>query len=208
MKEWLYFGWTPEEISSSGIIFFIFFGSVALGIQGWKIWKNKSGLSVSVAWTFIFFFMFLTYPIYGVEKDNSLLTWQGVFRILFYLPILFGLYRFKGFTKKELIFARILFLMIFIMVEYPSTGEAVYTGLNFLGVFGVFMQGWAMQKTNKTGTVSLTLLIAYSLNAGLWTWNTYGNDFVLFWTSALFLFAYAYTITIWTKIRFCELRVK
>lgn len=206
MGKWQYVEWTPEAVSSYGIIFFIFFGSCALFVQGRKIWKNKSGLSVSATWSFIFFFMFLTYPIIGVERQNNLIVWQGVFRVLFYIPILIGLYKFKGFTKKEMMFGRILFMMIFIMVEYPSTGEFIYSIINLFGVIGVFLQGALIKKEQKTGVVSSVLLFAYATNVLFWMWYTYQiKDFFLFINSALFLSAYVYTIIMW--IKFCRLEM-
>lgn len=206
MQKLLQYEWTPETISSYGIIFFIAFGSWTLFVQGRKIWKNKSGASVSVMWNFIFFFMFLTYPIIGVERQNNLIVWQGVFRVLFYIPILIGLYRFKGFTKKEMTFARILFMMIFIMVEYPFTGEVIYSVINLFGVIGVFLQGALIKKEQKTGVVSSVLLFAYATNVLFWMWYTYQiKDFFLFTNSALFLSAYVYTIIIWIKFRRLEM---
>lgn len=206
MQKLLQYEWTPEMISSYGIIFFIAFGSVALFIQGWKIWKNKSGASVSVKWTLIFFFMFLTYPIIGVERSNHLMLWQGVFRVLFYVPILIGLLRFKEFTRKETGLVKILFIMIFLMVEYPSAGEFIYTAINFLGVGGVLAQGWLIKREGKTGVVSATLLFAYATNAMLWIWYNYEiGDFFLFVNAILFLTAYMYTIVVWIKFRLKEL---
>ncbi len=206
MKEWLNLDWTPETISSYGIIFFIAFGSVALGIQGWKIWKNKSGASVSVPWTFIFFSMFAAYPILGVERHNSLMIWQGALRIAFYVPILYGLYKFEGFTRKERGLARMLFLTVFLMIEYPSAGEFIYGIINILGVFGVFAQGRLIQKEKKTGVVSAVLLFAYATNASLWVWYMYEVKYLLlFLNAALFVPAYVYTIAIWAKFRFLEL---
>ncbi len=202
MKEWLNFDWTPEVISFLGILFFIAFGSYALFVQGRKIWKNKSGLSVSVTWTFIFFFMFLAYPIIGAERQNTLLFWQGVFRVLFYVPILVGLYKFKGFTRKEIVLARILFLMIFIMIEYPFTGEFIYTAINLFGVFGIFAQGRLMKEEKGSGVVSPFLLFVYATNILFWLWYTYQvKDLFLFVNTAFFLFAYAYTILMWIKFR-------
>jgi hypothetical protein len=207
MGKWLRFDWTPEAISSYGIIFFIAFGSIALACQGRKIWKNKSGASVSVMWTFIFFFMFLTYPIIGIERQNNLLCWQGILRILFYLPILCGLYRFAVFTKKDAALARILFIMIFVMIEYPITGEFIYTVINSLGVFGVAAQGVLLHKEGKTGVVSPILLFAYAANTILWVWyNHQIHDRFLFVNAVFFLAAYLFTITVWVQIRFRELR--
>jgi hypothetical protein len=206
MEKW-HFDWTPEAISSYGIIFFIFFGSVALFIQGRKIWKNKSGASVSVTWTFIFFFMFVTYPIIGVERSNNLMAWQGVLRILFYLPILWGLCKFEVFTKKDIALVKILFMMVFIMIEYPFTGEFVYSVINLLGVFGVFAQGRLIHKERKTGVVSAILLFAYAINATLWIKYFHEtHDSFFFVNSIFFAFAYAYTILVWIKFRLRELR--
>ncbi len=202
MRNWLGYEWTPEAISSYGIIFFIFFGSVALGIQGWKIWKNKSGDSVSATWVFIFFFMFITYPIFGVKESNSLLAWQGVFRIAFYIPILYGLYKFKGFTKKELLLVRLLFIMIFIMIEFPRTGEFVFSMINFFAVLGVFAQGELIRKEKSAGMVSPVLLFAYAVNVVVWIWYSYEiDDWLVFANSALFLFSYGYTIALWMRFR-------
>jgi hypothetical protein len=206
IKEWLYLDWTPERTLSYGITFFIIFGSCALFVQARKIWKNRSGASVSATWTLIFFAMFVTYMILGEDKrENALLFWQGVFRVAFYIPILIGLFRFKGFTKKDTLLARSLFLIIFFMVEYPSTREFLYSVVNFLGVVGVAAQGRLIQKEQKTGVVSPILLFAYAANATLWVWYTHAiNDNLLFLNSTLFLAAYAYTIYMWVKIRLSE----
>lgn len=200
MKESMFAGWSPESISSIGIIFFIIFGSYALFVQGRKIWKNESGLSVSVVWTFIFFSMFTTYPIIGIERDNILMVIQGVFRIIFYIPILCGLYKFKGFTRTEIVLARLFFVMVFIMIEYPRTGEFVYTTITLFGVAGVFAQGMLIKKEMNAGVVSAVLLFAYATNAGLWIWYNYEiQDFFLFINSIFFMIAYAYTIAMWIK---------
>jgi uncharacterized protein with PQ loop repeat len=202
MKEWLYFDWTPEAISSYGIMFFIAFGSCALFVQGRKIWKNKSSASVSAMWTFIFFFMFASYPIIGAERNNFLMVWQGVLRVLFYVPIAVGLHRFGGFTRKEITLAKVLFIMIFLMMEYPSTREFFFTIINFLGVFGVFSQGVLIKKEKSAGVVSALLLFAYAANAALWIWYNYEiGDLFLFVNALLFLAAYAYTIIMWIKFR-------
>jgi hypothetical protein len=207
MQAWLEYEWTPETVSSCGIMFFIAFGSAALFLQGREIWKNRSALSVSAVWTFIFFFMFLTYPVIGVQRQNTLLITQGVCRIAFYIPILWGLWKFRGFTRGEIILARLLFFLIFLMVEYPSTGEAIYTLINFLGVFGVAAQGVLLRKEGRTGVVSPLLLFAYMTNSTLWMWYTYEiKDLFLFANSMLFLAVYMYAVFIWTRIYFRELR--
>lgn len=207
MQAWFKYEWAPETVSFYGIVFFIFFGSVALFFQGREIWKTRTALSISAVWTFIFFFMFLTYPVIGVQRQNALLVTQGVCRIAFYIPILWGLWKFRGFTRGEIILARLLFLSAFLMVEYPSTGEVIYTLVNFLGVFGVAAQGVLLKKEGRTGVVSPVLLAAYITNSTLWTWYTYEiKDPFLFANSTLFLAAYVYTVFVWTKIRFRELR--
>lgn len=202
MKEWVRFDWAPEAISFYGIAFFILFGSVALFIQGRKIWKHESGLSVSTTWTFNFFFFFVASVIIGVERQNALLSAQGIFRVVFYLPIIWGLSRFKGFTRQEVVLARTLFLMIFIMIEYPRTGEMIYATINLFGVLGVFAQGLLIRKEKSAGVVSAILLFAYAANATLWVWYMHAiNDQFLFLNSTLFLLAYVYTITTWLKFR-------
>lgn len=101
-----------------------------------------------------------------------------------------------------MVLARILFFMIFIMIEYPSTGEFVFSAINLLGVLGVFAQGRLIKEERKSGVVSPFLLFVYVANILFWLWYMYqAKDLFLFINTAFFLFAYTYTIIMWIKFR-------
>ena len=90
-----------EVVSSGGIIFFAFLGGLTLLKQAWRIWKEpeKKGKSVNTTWISYFTCMYIVVFTYGVFNKYTPLLFNGSVRFLCHLPVLIGLYKFKGFNK-------------------------------------------------------------------------------------------------------------
>jgi len=180
------------------VVFFTILQGWSLFIQNNTIRKSRSGESLSTAF-FIYcgcyFFMFM---VYGITKNSIAMTFNGFLGIP-YIPILFALYRFKGFTRKDWSFLVLSSLMIPTVYFLSGKARDVFT---LAGLFGILVplagQVREMYRAKVPGSVEPKFIIAfmfsnmfwfvYGLTTGNWIFVVFNPISLTILTTALVLY--------------------
>ncbi|KXJ99059.1 MAG: hypothetical protein UZ19_OD1000560 [Parcubacteria bacterium OLB19] len=172
-QEFKGWGWENDEqrsltISFLGICFFTALGAYGQYKQNKKIWTEKSGELVSVTWNNVFTFAFASFFVYGIETYNLACVIHGS-RILLYIPILIGLYKFDCFTKKQLVLSGLMFTIVIIMVFLPKdVMTIVFIGFILAGIVAAIDQPLKIYMKKKRGKGSLELIGTYTFSTTFW----------------------------------------
>lgn len=194
-------GWNVPTFTFLATLFFAVLGAWGLAQQAREIWRQRSGASVSVVWMSVFFFMFVSFFIYGLERRSLALIIQGCCRVPLYVPLLLGLWRFKGFTRRECaVFLCLLVVLVFLVCVPPVSLK--YFFFSYLGLAVTVLQPWEIWRAKKAGVVSLKLLTVYVGSTVFWT--LYGlafRDSTIFITALSYVVVYLVTIWLWLRYR-------
>lgn len=179
-------GWNAITISFIATMVMAAFTAWGLFYQLIAVWKNKSGLSVSVVWFSFGLGLYGVFALYGIELNSWALMLSGVSRGLLHLPILIGLWKFKGFSSFEKV------LTVGVIASLVITGILPHRAWIFF-VFSmvalVFVAAWPWEiyRNKDSGVVELKLICVYLANSVFWI--IYGvaiGDWVLIVTSPLY----------------------
>ncbi|MBI3274008.1 MAG: hypothetical protein HYZ69_02595 [Candidatus Colwellbacteria bacterium] len=163
-------------------MFFSVLGAWGLWKQNFAIWKNKSGRSVSISHFSFSLGYFLSGFTWGLEKNSLALILHCGGRAFFHVPILVGLWKFKGFTRSEKILSGLFLAGIFVTI-LMSVKEASFLIYSIGSILAYFTQPVEIFRNKYAGTVEPGLHWIYFGNGTFWT--IYGfatNDPVLEWT--------------------------
>ena len=135
--------------------------------QNQTIWRNRSGLSVSLLLFSYYTAFFLAFLVYGLQNASIAIITGGISGFMC-LPIFIGLYKFKDTQIWEKVVAFSLFLIIPIMAV-TSRKDALLSVL--LGVAGLFLlhqlhEIWA---TKKSGSVDPRMISVFVASTMFWT---------------------------------------
>ncbi len=170
--------------------------------QTQKIWRNRSGESISTTWIIVFQFMFASFVVYGVEKNSLALIIQGCVRVPLVSIILLGLWKFKGFTNRQMAIFIILFGGI-IYMPFSNHKAFIFLLYSYLGVASAMLQTWELWKTKHTGVVSIKFLMLNFI--GVFLWVIYGSivldDPAVQIMGLSYCANYSVTIALWFKYR-------
>ena len=199
--EFANFGWNALTISFVGIIFFSLLGTWGLYHQNKKIWNNRSGESVSVKWFIMYVFLYIAFLIYGMGQNSAALMFHGIVRIIFNVPILIGLYCFKGFTKTEWSIFFFLAVCTFVMAIFPRSG-LLFLLFAYGGATAAATQPWEIWRTKSSGKVSIKLVIIYMVSSLFWGIYSFAfDDLVMKIVFISYFTVYAITARLWFKYR-------
>ena len=182
---------------------------ILFGVIGtWGLWKqrnkivhNRSGHSVSKLAFLYMTFHFGAMTVYGSSILDIPLVINGLLRFLFHLPILVGLEKYRGFTKKERGIAWGLAALLVLMIVV-SFKQEFFLVENFGAIFIAMAQPLEIWREKNSGVVEIRLVLIYLGTA--FTWIFYGlliNDWVVWLTSAGFFFVWVATVGLWKKYR-------
>lgn len=162
----------PNFLTGSAIATIIFSFVKGYGItrQGMDIWKEKSGESISPIFFFYNLFFFFIFFIYGIEGNDAeeksiAITCNGSL-FLFYIPILIGLKKYRGFSLKE-IFAAIIMSLVIPAVFFFDKRQVVFA-FSILAVVAVTAQFKEIWKTKKFGAFSLEYMQTFFVTSIFW----------------------------------------
>jgi len=193
--------WTPELISSIGTIFFSTLIAWGLVIQGVAIWKHRSGRSVYTP-----LFIFLTGTriaalLYGISADSIPLIYNGIVTFFATMPMLIGLWKYKGFSRFEKLISWITITLN--LVAWLSPYESQIFLLFSLVLLGfAFKQPWEIYKERSSGVVKLELLIVTFFNSGFWlAYGFLADKWVIKITSPGFFLVFLVTSVLWFRYR-------
>lgn len=189
-------GWDWEAISFWGIIIFAIIGSWGLWKQSQKIWKEKSGKSVSVTANFFFTASMFVGLAYGLEKNLDAVTFHNLLRIVFLLPIVAGLIKFKKFTKTEKILCAC-FCIMMLLVWFVPRKDFLFLFSQTVGVLTLATQPYEIFKNKDVGVVEVKLFAVFTPSSIFWVIYAFANgDWILKITQPVFLFLTLITLAL------------
>src|SRR3989339_685777 len=148
------FGFNAITISAIIIVIFSILESWGIYKQNKKIWDKKSGESVSVAW-FIFFSDF----VYCIFSKEAAIIINGL-ASLFVVPIVVGLWRFKGFSKIDFFVFLLCVLGFVVMLIFPFK-KIMFLLFSFGSILALIAQLVEMHKTKAVGVIEIKLIQVY-----------------------------------------------
>ncbi len=194
-------GLNALTISFFGTILFTLIEAWGAWDQKKEIWRKKSGVSVPVSLFIFNLFIFAVIFTYGISINSLALMFSGAVMAPIHIPILIGLYRFKGFSSQEKIFFWAMLLIFLVDVLLPYKAFFFFSlSLIYIGV--AILQPYEIWKEKSSGAVSVKMLWSYWV--GTTFWIIYGfsfNNLPLKITSSLYLLVTTVTIILWYKYR-------
>ncbi len=195
------FGWNALTIGFLGAVFFTLVEAWGVWQQNRAIWKNQSGESVSVIWFSYFAALLAVVFIYGIAIKSILLILNGLLISILHIPILVGLWRFKGFTKTEKVMCACFLAAVVAMVIAPFKDWffLLFTAGNILFSLN---QPYEIWKNKNSGVVEIKLLAVYL--ASTLFWLIYGfaiGDWVLQIVNPAYMVTLTITVLVWFKYR-------
>lgn len=198
-KEYAHWGWNMATLGALGTVVFTIYQVLMLQRQNKRIWGNKSGEAVSVT-TFSFMCFFLTtFALYGYYGKSFSVVFNGAAMAPFELAILVGLWKYKGYTKKEWLSVILSFMMVPSMILLPWKDE-VYMVCSIGSVGGLLFQPIEIYREKKAGVIDIGLVAACLCSTVFWLVFTYyaGLMFVFSISASIFVILLA-IVFLWYK---------
>jgi len=191
-------GWNAITIGLFGTTIFTFIEYWGLVQQNRAIWLAKSGKSISVLWFCYSMAMFISMIIYGIEIKSIAFLINSILGIV-HIPIIIGLWKYKGFSKMEKNFSILLIGCMGAMYILPHK-DWFFLGLSFANIIVGIFQPWEIWKNKDAGVVEIKMLTAYTLGSSFWVIYAFAiNDWVLKIVCPTFLLFLFTTIFLWFK---------
>ena len=153
------------NISTLSTVVFSFIKGFGITKQGIDIWKKKSGENVSPTFFFYNFFYFLIFLMYGVEENDVAIIVNGSL-VFLYLPILLGLKKYRGFSKKEIGLIAIMGLIVPTSLVIDKDQAIIIFSL--AAVIAIFSQAKEVWNTKSFGTFSVRYLQTFLVATIFW----------------------------------------
>jgi uncharacterized protein with PQ loop repeat len=194
------FGWNILTIGFLGTIFFTFLEGWGLWQQKKAIWDNRSGKSVSVAMFSYSAVLFAAVFVYGLSENKIALWFNGLLCFV-QIPILIGLWKFKGFKKKERYLGIFLLSCLTTMIILPYK-DWFFLLLSFGFLAAKITQPIEICREKSAGVVEIRLYIIYFVSSFFWMWYALATgDWVLKILCPIFFVILITTIILWAKYR-------
>src|SRR3989338_9388044 len=165
--EYQNWGWNASTFWALGINAFTAIEWWGLQQQNKKIWKERSGESLSVTLFSYVLFAFLAFIFYGVAINSISSVINGLVLGVMYIFVVSGLWRFKKWSVREKTqfwtFASILPAMAFL----PWYNEMFLLISVDMMVAGATMP-WELWKAGKRGVLEIRLLVTYLASTIFW----------------------------------------
>lgn len=169
------FGWNAITLGFLGTMFFSVLGAWGLWKQNSAIWRNKSGMSVSISYFSFYFAYFASGFIYGLDKKSLALILHCGGRMLFHVPILIGLWKFKKFTRNEKCLSVLFFVGILLTLLLPIKNSS-FLVYSVGGILAYIAQPIEIFKNKDSGTVEAKLHLIYLGSSIFWTIYGFATD--------------------------------
>ena len=179
--------------------------TIAIGwtiwLQARKIWSEKKGQSMSVPWFIYFLFFNFTFFLYGVETNSLAKSFNGGVHSLMHVPVVTGLWKYKGFGRAEWTLLAITPLMIPAMLFIPWKG-AVFAILFILALMSAATQPLELYRTKKPGTLEPRLVGGFATSGIFWTiFAISTNDRGMMFSMPVAVLVHGTTLVLWLKYR-------
>ena len=195
------FGWNALTIGFLGTVLFTFVEAWGVWQQKRAIWENQSGESVSVIWFSYFAALMAVMLIYGITIKSITLILNGLLLAILHVPILVGLWRFKGYTRTEKAMTACFLAAIAAMaiVPFKDWFFLLFTAGNVLFSLG---QPYEIWKNKNSGVVEIKLLAVYLVSSLFWLIYAYAiGDWVLQILSPAYSVILTLTVLVWFRYR-------
>lgn len=194
-------GWNALTIGFLGTMIFTLIEGWGLREQGKTIWRTQSGQSVSIITFCYFAALFSILFIYGLSVKSIAMTFNGIVLSVLHIPILRGLWKFKGFTKTEQLLS-IAFLATVCTTLFVSFKDVIFLVISFGNIAALSMQPYEIWKEKSSGAVEIKLLAVYLTSTSFWIIYAYSiHDWVLQIICPAFLVIFSITTILWFKYR-------
>ncbi len=192
-----YLGWNMLTLSFLATLFFSLLGGWGLFHQNQKIWKNQSGEAVPSIWYICSLGLFCSSVSYGITIQSIALVFSGVLRGFLHIPILIGLWKFKGFSVFEKRLSFFLFLVVLVMLALPWKG-VFFVGCCFATIIPTATQPLEIWRKKSIGVVSLPVIATAFASSFFWViYGHYVDDLPIFIVSIAFTVILFLTIVLW-----------
>lgn len=199
-REWSQLGYNITTVGLLGTVFFTFLEAWGMWEQNTTIWRQKSGLSISVIWMSNSTALFASVLIYGLSSRSFALFFNG-FLLLFHFPVMLGLWRFRGFTRIEKLLA-ILFLAIVIAALMLPIKDWAFFFFSIGSLLFSVMLPIEIWRNKNSGAVEIKLLAVLLASTIFWLIYAYtSGDWVLKINTPAYMVTFATSIILWFKYR-------
>jgi len=161
-------GYNSLTVGTIGAFTFLIFETWGMYKQAKKIWDDRSAGVLSVHWFgYVAGFMLACVP-YGIAIKSATITTAAVVVFIFHLPILWGIYIFRGYKKHEVIGLWLYALMLPAMVLLPWI-DIVYLACSMGTIWAFASQPWEMWRAKDRGEVEIQMIVIFLVSFTFWT---------------------------------------
>lgn len=192
--------WGVNALTASFLISLVLTFVSAWGLvqQNRTIWRDKKAEAVSVFWLSYYGTLQLAILIYGAFTHSGALMLNGLLA-LFYIPILTGLRKYRGFSALERVSMGIFALAILLMVLLPYKSQFFFV-LAVGGLVSALTQ--PIEMVRKKSAQGLNIKLIGTILLGNVVWFTYGlavGDWVLIIVNAIAFCIFGSTAFLWWR---------
>lgn len=198
-------GYNALTVGTIGALTFLILEAWGMYKQIRKIWEDRSASVLSVHWFgYGMSFMLACIP-YGIAFRSATIVIAVTVLFILHLPILWGIYVFRGFKKHEVIGLCLYSLMLPAMIWLPWM-DIVYLTFSMGLIWSFATQPWEMWRAKEVGEVEIRLLIALLLSMVFWATYAFAIEaLALMILNPLLFVILTITIVLWVKYRRKEL---
>ncbi len=196
-REYQEWGWNALTLGALGTIVFTIVEAWGFWKQNQKIWRQKSGESISITLFSYMFFAFWAFIFYGIFTRSASSVVNGLVLGSFYIPIILGLFKFEGFTNREKAQFCIFALMVPATALSPWVNE-VFLTISIGLIIATATMPWKLYKAGKTGALEIRLLGAYLTSTAFWVVYAFAlNEWVLEILATIQILLFGVTTILW-----------
>jgi len=196
MVEFEQFGWNWVTFGFIGAMATALLGFWGIIEQNRTIWKTKSGHSVSVLMFSYGMLYFTAGCVYGVTICSLALIVMVV-RVLLQIPLLIGLWKFKGFRLWETALSALFLVALAAMIVLPHK-DIFYFVISIGAIISFVPQPVEMLVNHSRGAMNVSFLWVTVIGVAFWSvYSIAIHDWVLSIANPVFLLFVIASIIIW-----------
>ena len=195
------FGWNAVTIGFIGTFLFNFVRVWGLGHQVARVWRQRSGQSLSVPAFCYQLGASGAVLTYGLFLHSLALIINGVLSLVLLLPLVIGLGKFKGIDRAS---AALLVTMVGVtlaMIFLPHKDWFFFASA--LGMIAAsWLVPWEIWRNRHAGVVEVRMVLANLVNSTFWLIYAIAiGDWVLMFLNPNFLASGLVTLALWLRYR-------
>ncbi|MFH1766699.1 MAG: hypothetical protein ABH826_01245 [Patescibacteria group bacterium] len=168
MVEFKTWGLNPLTVSFLATCFFMILGAWSMVRQKRKIWVGESGKSISITFFIFMVGLYAASLSYGLFCQSLALIMSGLIRGPWALIILVGLWKYKGFSRREWDWLGLISLVVLALICLPYK-EALYMLLASSLVLSALGMPYEIYKERGRGMIDTSFMVVFSASSFCWT---------------------------------------